>query len=394
MAQQVSGSEPPRPRSRWLGFLQILLILAVIAAALYYARAPERVVRGAESDLTDERAKPAVSVIRPTPTEQALTVELTGSVRLRQKATVVSEVVGRVVWVSPKFRSGGSIAADEPFVRVDPSAFELEVEAAELVVREAEAKAWLERARGEQAAESFASGRPGEEVPDLVRRAPLIAIAEAALGRARVTLKQARLQLERTNISLPYDSRVVSSDVEVGELVGSAELVGAASRLGVVYRTGALEVDAPIEPRDLGYLAPAIGRSARVHAQGRTYEAQVVRESSVVAPKTRLASLFLSFREEGAPRSLPRPGTFAEIAITGPAYGNVYVLPESARQERGSVWIVEDGVLRSAVPRALGRTDDGWVVEAFDAGEGVVVGTLPGARTGLAVVVKSGESSG
>ena len=394
MAQQVSGSEPSRSRPVWLGLLQILLILAVVAAALYYARAPERVVRGAESGLTDERAKPAVSVIRPTPTERALTVELTGSVRLREKATVVSEVVGRVVWVSPQFRNGGSLAADEPIVRVDPSAFELEVEAAEQAVREAEAKAWLERARGEHASKSFASANPGAEATDLIRRAPSIAMAEAALGRARVTLRQARLQLERTSISLPYDSRVVSSDVEVGELVGPAELVGAASRLGIVYRTDALEVDAPIEPRELGYLAPAIGRSARVHVQGRTYEARVVRESSVVAPKTRLASLFLAFRGEGAPRSLPMPGTFAEVAITGPAFDNVYVLPESARQEGGRVWVVVDGVLQSTVPRELGRTDDGWVVEVFDAGQGVVVGTLSGARAGLAVVAKSAEPSG
>ena len=45
------------------------------------------------------------------------------------------------------------------------------------------------------------------------------------------------------------------------------------------------------------------------------------------------------------------------------------------------------------VPRTLGRTSDGWVVEAFDAGAGVVVGTLPGARAGLAVVETDDGSS-
>ena len=71
----------------------------------------------------------------------------------------------------------------------------------------------------------------------------------------------------------------------------------------------------------------------------------------------------------------------------------MYVLPESVLQERGSVWVVDGGVLRSFVPRELGRIADGWVVEAFDAGEGVVVGTLPGARAGLAVVATDAGSS-
>ena len=104
------------------------------------------------------------------------------------------------------------------------------------------------------------------------------------------------------------------------------------------------------------------------------------------SPKTRLASLFLRFREGPPPETLPLPGTFVEVEIPGPTYENVFVLPESAVQEGRSVWVVGEGVLRSHVPRDLGRTSEGWVVEAFDAGEGLVVGTLPGARAGLAVV--------
>ena len=41
--------------------------------------------------------------------------------------------------------------------------------------------------------------------------------------------------------------------------------------------------------------------------------------------------------------------------------------------------------LRSLRPTVVGDTADGWVVEAFDAGAGVVVGAPPRARDGLAV---------
>ena len=393
MPQKSDDSKGRPGQSRWLGFAQIVLILAVIAVALYFARAPERIERESVSTLSPEDTRPVVSVMQPERTGQSLTVELTGAVGLSESARLRSEVDGRVVWVSPKFSNGGSIEANETFVRIDPAEYELRVKAAEAAVRAAEARVRIAMARGEEAARAFADENPGAGISDRVRRRPFIARAQARLMKARAEADLARLQLERTNISLPYPSRVIQSRIEVGEYVGP-DLSGKSPLLGVVYRSRALQIDAPIEPKDLHYLDPVIGRSARVRTRGGTYDAEVARVSSVVAPQSRLATVFLRFSEDHAPDSLPLPGTFARIAIAGPSYEDVFVLPESTLQERGSVWVVQDGTLRGFEPETLGRTDEGWVVEVFDTGEGVVVGTLPGAREGLAVTVADAASSG
>ena len=393
MAQTSDDSKARPRRSRWLGFLQIVLILGVIAVALYFARAPERMERDAVSTLTTVDSKPVVRVIRPAQDRQALTVELTGSVGLSQKARLKSEVAGRVIWVSPNFSNGGSIEAGESLVKVDPAEYELRVQWAETAVEEAEAGIWIEKARSEEYAKVYVRDNPGAEASEWVRGQPHIARAEAELTKARTELALARLQLDRTNISVPYAGRVLATQIEVGEFVGP-DLVGASPFLGIVYRTQALQIDAQIEPKDLEYLSPVIGRSAQVRTRGGTYDAEVVRVSSAIAPRTRLASIFLEFSESHAPASLPLPGTFAEVAIMGPSYEDVYVLPESVLQEQDSVWVVQDGTLRAFVPQTLGRTDEGWVVEVFDAGEGVVVGTLPGAREGLAVAVAEATPSG
>ena len=390
MPQQSDDSRAARPPT-W-GYLQVALILVAIVVALYFARAPDRISRDALPGATQEEARPTASVVQPVPTGQALTLELTGSVRMLQKTTVASEVTGRVEWVSPQFRNGGTLAAHESIVRIDPTEFGLRVQAAQRAVEAAEARVWMEESRGEEAARVFSRENPGEEASDWVRRLPSIAKAKARLKQARVELVLAKLQVERTNISLPFDSRVVNADVEVGELVGPAESVDRASSLGLVYRSGALQVEAPIEPLDLERLAPAIGRSAEIHSLGRVYTARIARVSSVVAPKTRLANLFLEFSEEHQPDSLPVPGTFVHVTISGPPHDNVFVLPEAALQERSGVWIVEDGVLREFVPQTHGHIPSGWVVEAFDAADGVVVGTVPGAREGLEVRVENAGS--
>ncbi|MDE0355006.1 MAG: HlyD family efflux transporter periplasmic adaptor subunit [Deltaproteobacteria bacterium] len=387
MAQSTESGRP-----QWLGIVQLAAILLVIVIALYFARAPSRVALDATPDLTAEKGKPTVSVIQPKPTTQALTVRLTGSVRIEVQARVMSEVTGRVVWISPKFSNGGSIPANETFIKIDTAEHELRLERAEMAVKAAEARVWVEKAGGEEDAQEFLRANPGAEVSDSVRRLPSIAEMEAELAQARAALKLAKLRLEQTNISLPYDSRVMATELEVGEFVGPARSVsGRAGRLGTVYRTDAIRVRVPVDPKDLAYLSPVIGRSARVRTQLGAYDATVERVSATVAPSTRLAGLFLKFSDDVPKETLPLPGMFADIRIAGPSYENVYVLPESVLQEGGSVWVVEKGALTSVVPKTLGRTDAGWVVEAFDAGEGVVVGAPPGARKGLAVATATAK---
>lgn len=393
MAQETTEPQGGSGRPKWMGYAQSVLIVAAIAVALYFARAPSQLEREPVSDLSFEQVKPTVTAMKPTATEHALSVDVTGGVTLAGKARITSEVAGRVVWISPTFRNGGSIAANEPFIRIDPTEYELGVEAAEMAVEEAEAGVSVARARAEERERAFTRDNPGAEVPDRIRGAPRIAKAEAALKSAQADLKLAALKLERTNISLPYDGRVIGTDLEIGEFVGPPEIVGRDAGLGAVYRTDAIQVRAPIEQGDLAYLAPVIGRSATIHTSSATYAATVVRMSSVIAPKTRLATLFLDFVDGGAPAALPMPGTFVEVEIEGPEFSNVFVLPESALQDRDSVWIVEGGALQAVEARVLGYADDGVVVEAFDAGDGVVIGSLPRAREGLAVEVSDAQAS-
>ena len=340
-------------RIRTLGYVQAAGIVILAVVALYFARAPDRVERQFAADAATAGAEPVVDVIQPAPTAQALSLRLTGSVRLERQASVVSEVTGRVVWVSPKFSNGGSIAANEDILRIDPAEFRLGVEAAEAAVAEARSR------------------------------------SASALAGAEAKLKLAQLELARTRISFPYNSRVLGTNVEVGELVGPADDVGRDASLGVIYRAEALQAEVPIELSDLESLDPAIGRSARLQVGSETFDAEVVRVSSVVAPKSRLATLFLKFSDDVPLSSLPLPGTFVVADVMGPMQKNVFLLPEAALREGGGVWVVEDGSLNLREPNILGRVQAGWVTNAFDAAQGVVVGTVPGARQGMAVSVSA-----
>ena len=360
MAQQSTNSNDKREKSRLLGYVQLVLIIGIIVVAIVFARSPDRVERQLDTSSEAEKIIPSVTVVQPQVVDIALPVRLTGNVSLEERVIVTSEAKGRVAWISEKFKTGKTIPANEVFVKIDPTEYIL-------LVKEAEAMLQLENLQGE--AEGSAESA-----------------AKAKLLKTRLELAQHRLA--QTEISLPYDVLVIASDIEVGELVGPYEYVGRdAARLGTVFRPEALQVSAPVEPHILEKMNPLIGQTAQVNITGKTYEATIDRVSPLVARDTRLRRIFLKFTNDAEAASLPLPGMFAEISVTGPSFKNVYVLPLSVQQFNESVWIVNDGVLNSFSPVPISYTDDGWIVEAFDAAAGIVTGTFRGAANGVNVTI-------
>lgn len=380
MSDETRGEETRSDRSRILGFVQVGAIAIVVLVAIYLARAPDRSI-GAGLQL-GSAPKPVVRTIVPTVTDQPLTVERTGVVSLETTVSIRAEISSKVVWISPKFQSGASIPAGEILVRIDPTDFELRVQAAQAAVKEAEAGVWREKARGKHDTQLFERNYPELEVTERVRRLPSLAKKEAQLLKAEVALKSAEEKLSRTQISLPFDAEVLNVRVELGELAHPD------TPLGMAFRTDALQAEVPIEPQTLDRLAPVIGRAAVVIADGKSYRAEVARVSAVVAPTSRLATVYLKFLDDASTEALLKPGTFAHVSIEGSVLENVFLLPESAEQDQSNVWLVENGALKSHTPSTLAQTREGWIVSAFDVADGIALGTIHKAREGLMVQVK------
>ena len=85
------------------------------------------------------------------------------------------------------------------------------------------------------------------------------------------------------------------------------------------------------------------------------------------------------------------PGSFFDIEIEGPSLSNTLLLPEAAEQIDESVWSVADGKLRKFFPSFLNRNQQGIITQSFDPGQGIVLGTVPGAYEGMSVNVKSSK---
>ncbi len=361
------------------GFLQIGLIALFLIATFLFTRPPseEDVVGEIITQLPSAPSAQLVSVIRPLPTTATLRVKSTGSIVVRAYVSLSPQISGRAIHVSDSLRPGGAFAAGEELLRIDPSDFELGLSQAKADVASARATLKLRKAEGDAATENYALLNPNDQVPPLVARAPQIDQAKAQLDAALARQDVAELALTRTRFSLPFAGRVTESSVELGQLLSPAQIFGRA------FATSAVEALVPISTRELAMIAPAVGRAAIITIDNVRHRAVVDRVAAELDGKTRFSVAYLEVTSEDA---IP-PCTFIDVEIEGAPIANTLMLPEATRQMDDTLWIVLDGHLKRMRPEVLATTATGLFVKAFDYGQGVVLGAVPGAREELVVSV-------
>ena len=118
---------------------------------------------------------------------------------------------------------------------------------------------------------------------------------------------------------------------------------------------------------------------------GKQYDLIVDRIAWERDRNSRLVTVFFKFVTNTPVTVDVQPGSFAELTVRGSMRENVFLLPNSARQLNDTVWYVRGGAVFDLTPVTQGRTTAGWLVEAFDYGDGILVGTYPGVRSGSEV---------
>lgn len=355
-----------------VGGLQILGILGLTTLAIIFARSDGNGTRTASFPPPSQAGDLSVRVIQPPASASTISLSASGSVAARTYVELMPQVSGRIVELSSSMKAGGSFAANESLLRIDPSDFQLQVDQAQADIQIASANLMLQQARSDAAKKNYAIVNPGAEVPTLVALLPQIAQAEAQLAAARARLEVAELSLSRTNFSLPFAGRITESSADLGQMLTSGKSFGQA------YSLNSVEVAIPISPSDLVYLEPAEGRRVLISYAGQELEGRIERVSSEFDQRSRFARLYVPMN------AYPevQPGFFVETTLIGPEVGRGITLPEAAVQPSGNVLYIRDGVLVEHRPEIRGRNSEGLIIDAFDYADGVVLGAVSDAAVG------------
>lgn len=378
-----------------------LVILAVMGAgaALLLLNPPE----------TDRVAPPdtrlMVEVLPLAGRDFDIMLESYGTVAPRTRSFLTSEVSGQVQWIAAEFRDGGAFAKDDVLARIDARVYEANVRIAEATLMEASQRLAEERARGLQAELDWENLGEAGEAPDLVLRRPQLLAAEARLGSAQASRAKALLDLERTEIKAPFDGRVLSKRVDVGQVVAPNQ------QLAEVYATDYVEIRLPLKNRDLEFidLPRVTGSENALQHQLKamvsselggefTWEGRIVRTEAAIDEAARqlhvIAQIDAPFTQQGDRPPL-RIGQYVTARIQGRKLISELIVPTSAVYQQSYVYVVDGDVLQRK-PVSIGWQDDAqaFIEEGLSEGELLVVTPLGQIASGTPVrIVKDAPRS-
>jgi len=335
-----------------------------------------------------------------------LNIKSQGEVRPKTEIDLVSQVSGRVMSLADVFAEGAEFTPDTTLVKIDDTDYKLAVIRAQARVSEAQVAVSRELANAKIKQEHwFDKGSSGEPTPYALNK-PQVMEARSRLLAAQADMKQARLNVKRTEIKVPFLGRVRERNIGVGQYVT------AGTRLGRVFATQTVEVRLPLTDAQLAELnlpmgfmadefsAPVVQFSATFGKRIKSWSGRIVRINASVDPQTRLVYAVAEVQDpyglgsdHGSPMAV---GMFVHADIASTATRAALILPRKALRNADKVYVInDDNRLEIRTVDILATTEETvMVTDGVEAGEKVVTSTIPAAVDGMEVrAISRGQQS-
>ena len=371
--------------------LLVIIFGIVIMVTLVSRRpAPNREIRNDPGML--------VQVFRAEKKNTEITVKGTGTVEAAQEVSVIPQVSGRVNSISPKLVVGGLFNEGEILFEIEDTDYRLALERAiadrakaEYELATIESQARIARAEWERI------NKNSETSPNpLVVYEPQLKNAQAALASAAASVKQAELDLERTKLRAPFNSRVRSENIDAGQYLR------AGSSAAVLSGTDKAEIVIPLPLNDLRWLtiprqgekktgAPAYVQ-VNIGEKQHEWNGHVVRSTGEVDPKSRMMQIVVEIHDpygltEKKDRARPAlaVGTFVDVLIKGRTVKDVFTIPRTAFRDNSTVWVMDSTnklKIRKVVPLRIEKQEV-IIAEGIGEEDMIVVTNVSGAADGM-----------
>jgi multidrug efflux system membrane fusion protein len=382
--------------------IPIVILAAGMAIAVFMIRSRPKVER---REVTFP--PPLVRALEVKKADVRLVVLSQGTVSPRTESDLVSQVAGQVIQVSPQFAAGGFFRKGDILIQIDPRDYEFAL--ARLRAEKAQAELRLAQEEGEAkiAREEWERLGEGERPNPLVLREPQLFQARAALEAAQAALKQAELNLERTRIRAPFEGRVRTKNVDLGEYVSPG------IPMARIYAVDYAEVRLPIPDAEMAYLGDFVDYwnqtagpldldvilRAEYAQEDYSWDGTIVRIEGEIDPLTRMVTLVARVKDPYSRiQENQRPplavGMFVRAEILGMLAEDVVVIPRSAVRGEDQLLVIDaQNRLHFRLVSVLKRDAENVLVDSgLDEGERICLSPMEAAVEGMEVRIS--EPSG
>ncbi len=325
-----------------------------------------------------------------------LSVTVQGETSPRTEIDLVPEVAGKIIYVSPKFLSGGLFAKGDVLYRVEDADYQVAITRANAAIARAQQVLIREQAEGDIARQDWEDLGQGQ-ASDLTLRKPQLLEAQANLQSMQADLENAQIRLARTEVKAPFNGRVREKLVDLGQYVNPG------SKLGRIFATDIAEISLALSDADLSKLdipiayvaksretAPKVRLSTIIGGQERVWRGRIMRTAATYDTQTRslfaIAEVVDPYGKGATKDGYPiAPGLFVDAQITGKTLENVIIIPRDGLRPENKVYVVDaDGIAHSRDAQVLDTDPSRAVLRSgVKAGEYVILSPLEKSQISL-----------
>lgn len=409
------------------GIISLILFILIIALAV---TASTYMISTKEKPKSVPNVQPGwlVSISKVEPINSQITIEGEGTVNAKNATDVIPQVSGKVIKVHPELNAGGTIPGNEPFIKIDPTDYQIALDTVDAEIKSLKASINSARADIAQARTDLEDKKDERDRTqklldnnvanqrefDKARRAYEISQAKlqsaearlqstiASLNAAEVSREQALVNLKRTEVTLPYDAVVVSESVDVGMHVLVSQ------KIAHVYQRSTFEIPVPLTDDDLKWLnlegvinpetktsKPSVTVSGQYAGIRCEWEGIVARIANEVDQRTRMQKLIIEIKDSN-PQNIKRlvPGMFTTVKIQGRKLDNIFRIARNALRENDTVWLMKDNKLIIKPVEVLRKTDKAVLIgQGLSAGDQIITSPLESVSNGMKVRIQTEATS-
>lgn len=298
-----------------------------------------------------------VEVKQLVPRQYTVVVDSFGTVQPSTQSALVTQVSGQIIFVSPQFRNGGFFSKDDVLLKLDQRDYLANVKIAEADMLTAEQALLEEQANVRQAEIDWKRLGNGQQPSDLVLRKPQLAAAKARLLSAEAGLTRANLALERTEITAPYDGRILSQLVDYGQVLA------ANAQVAEIYSSDSVEIRLPINNSDIDLVnfpeefrnsnsqIPSIEvRFTSSLTKGQSWLGKIIRTEGAIDSRSQqlyiVAKIDDPYNVKLHPGASIKIGQYVTAEIQGKTLEDTLIIKNNAIYQGSYVYVVVDGVLK------------------------------------------------
>jgi RND family efflux transporter MFP subunit len=357
-----------------------LVIVLILALAIIIAFAIIKTAPKPERTITPVKAR-LVEVIELVRSESRPNWLAGGEVSASQQVDLSSRVSGRVIGVDALAIPGAYLPKGTQLAKLDPVDFQLQLIQKEAAVTQAQAELDIESGQGRVALQNYnrsknsrAASNPRDKA--LMLRAPQQKSKQAALLRAKADFDSAQLNLERTQVKMPFNGQVMSRSLSIGSQVNTSTV------LYTIANSEEYWLEVKVAKPFLAFLDlqkdALIGQSNWPLQEGKAvwHKAKILHVLPEVDIADRQAKLLIAIENPLALKPSILIGDYVDVQLFANTLPNSYKI-SSQYLIGDSAWVVNEQKLYKRTLNILFKGREFvWVDSGFEEGDALLTSKL------------------